>query len=118
MLEKVDFDPLRILSLRHNKIEDLEVLNDFHIVALSPKNIYIFESKEGQCMQTLTIDNNAPEFKKKFLVQGKNKVFVATSNKKDEKSKDFIYKIWEVREFTFEKQIKFRKDNKTFRYLF
>jgi hypothetical protein len=91
---------------QNDPLISLEVLNDFHIVALSPKNIYIFESKEGQCMQTLTIDNNAPEFKKKFLVQGKNKVFVATSNKKDEKSKDFIYKIWEVREFTFEKQIK------------
>ena len=67
---------------QNDPLISLEVLNDFHIVALSPKNIYIFESKECQCMQTLTIDNNAPEFKKKFLVQGKNKVFVATSNKR------------------------------------
>ena len=84
----------------------VEVLNDFNIVALCEKKIYIYENKEGQCMQTLTVDNDSPEFNKKFLAQGKNKVFVATSNKKDEKSKDFIYKIWEVREFTFEKQIK------------
>ena len=85
-------------------IVDIEVLNDFHIVALSEKNIMIFENNEGQLMQTLNIDS--PEFIKKFLLLGKNKVFALTSNKKDEKTKEFIYKLWEVREFTFEKQIK------------
>ena len=85
-------------------IVDIEILNDFHIIALSEKNIMIFENNEGQLMQTLDIDT--PEFIKKFLLLGKNKVFAITTNKKDEKSKDFIYKLWEVREFTFEKQIK------------
>ena len=85
-------------------IVDIEILNDFHIVALSEKNIMIFENNEGQLMQTLNIDS--PEFIKKFLLLGKNKVFALTSNKKDEKTKEFIYKLWEVREFTFEKQIK------------
>ena len=87
-------------------VVDLEVLHDFHIIALSQKNIMIFENNEGQLMQTLDIDNNSPEFNKKFLALGKNKVFAITSNKKDEKSKDFVVKLWEVREFTFEKQIK------------
>ena len=87
-------------------VVDLEVLHDFHIIALTQKNIMIFENNEGQLMQTLDIDNNSPEFNKKFLALGKNKVFAITSNKKDEKSKDFIVKLWEVREFTFEKQIK------------
>lgn len=85
-------------------IVDIEILNDFHIIALSEKNIMIFENNEGQLMQTLNIDS--PEFIKKFLLLGKNKVFALTTNKKDEKSKEFIYKLWEVREFTFEKQIK------------
>ena len=85
---------------------DLEVLNDFHVFVLTEKNIMIFETNEGQLMQTLNIDNNSPEFNKKFLSLGKNKVFFVTSNKKDEKSKDFIYRIWEARELTFEKQIK------------
>ena len=86
-------------------IVDIEILNDFHIIALSEKNIMIFENNEGQLMQTLNIDDS-PEFIKKYLCLGKNKVFALTCNKKDEKAKDFIYNLWEVREFTFEKQIK------------
>ena len=94
------------LIFNDNQLVDLKVLNDFHVVALSQTNIGIFENNEGQLMQTLNIDTTSPEFKKIFLAQGANSVFVITSNKKEEKSKDYIYKIWEVREFTFEKQIK------------
>ena len=85
---------------------DLEVLNDFHIVALSKKNIEIFENNEGQLMKTFYIDKDSPEFSKKFLAQGHNGIFIITSNKKDEKAKDFIYRLYELRTYTFEKQIK------------
>ena len=94
------------LVFNENLLVDLKALNDIHIVALSQSNIGIYENNEGQLMQTLNIDNNLPEFKKIFLAQGENSVFVFTSNKKDEKSKEYIYKLWEVREYTFEKQIK------------
>ena len=85
---------------------NLGVLNDFHVVSLSKINIEIVDNNDGQLMQTLNIDNKSPEFKKIFLAQGQNSVFALTSNKKDDKTKDFVNKLWEVREFSFEKQIK------------
>ena len=102
------------LVFNENQLVDLKVLNDIHIVALSQSNISIFENNEGQLMQTLNIDNNLPEFKKIFLAQGDNSALIITSNKKEEKSKDYIYRVWEVREYTFEKQIKLAiKSNQT-----
>ncbi len=85
---------------------DLEVFNDLYIVALNTNNISIYDNNDGQCVQNLNIDNNSQDFKKKFLTKGNNRIFVISSNKKDEKEKNFTYNLWEIRELSFEKQIK------------
>ena len=88
------------------QIIDIKILNDFHIISLSQSDIRIYEDKEGHLLQTLRIENNAPQFKMNFLGEGNHSIFLVTSNKKEEKSKEIVYKLWEVREYTFEKQIK------------
>ena len=98
------FDPNQ--SNPQIQLIDLKVLNDFHIISLSQSDIRIFENNEGQLLQTLNLENNAPQFKTIFLGEGNHSLFLVTSNKKEEKSKENIYKIWEVREYTLEKQIK------------
>ena len=95
-----------VLFNQEHPLIDLEVFNDLHIVALCEKNIDIYDSNDGQCVQELNTDNNSGENIKKFLSKGNNRIFVVTSNKKDEKSKDFVCNLWEIREFSFEKQIK------------
>ena len=85
---------------------DIEIFNDVHIVALCEKNVFIYDSNDGQCIQELSTDSNYSEFNKKFLSKGKNSIFIITSNKKDEKSKEYTSNLWELREFSFEKQIK------------
>ena len=85
---------------------DLEVFNDLYIVALNTNNISIYDNNDGQCVQNLNIDNNSQDFKKKFLTKGNNRIFVISSNKKEEKEKNFTYNLWEIRELSFEKQIK------------
>ena len=85
---------------------DLRVFNDLHIVALCEKSIDIYDSNEGQCIQELADSNNFSESFKKYLAEGDNRIFAVTSNKKDEKSKDFVCNLWEITELSFEKQIK------------
>ena len=93
------FDP-------NEKVINLEVFNDLHIIALYSKNICIYDYNDGQCVQKLNIDNNFIDFKQKTLIKGNERYFVISNNKKDEKAKDFICKLWEIKEVTFEKQIK------------
>ena len=95
----INFDP-------NEKIINLEVFNDLHIIALYSKNICIYDCNDGQCVQELTLDNNFSDYAKKSLTKGNERFFVISSNKKDEKSKDFICKLWEIKEVSFEKQIK------------
>ena len=85
---------------------DLALFNDLHIVALCEKNIDIYDSNDGNCVQELNIENNFADSFKKFLTVGNNRILIVTSNKKDEKAKDYISYLWEIREFSFEKQIK------------
>ena len=92
------FDP-------NERVINLEVFNDLHIIALYPKNICIYDYNDGQCVQELNIDNNFADFKQKLLLKGNERYFAISNNKKDEKSKDFTCKLWEIKEVTFEKQI-------------
>ena len=85
---------------------DVGIFNDVHIVALYGKRIGIYDSNDGLCVQNLKCNETSSDFTNRFLSKGKNKIFVITSNKKDEKSKDFSFNLWELREFSFEKQIK------------
>ena len=86
---------------------DLGVFNDLYIVALNRKSINIFDINDGQMVQDLNIDTNSnQEFIKKFLSRGNNRIFVVSTTKKDEKEKNFTYNVWEIREITFETQIK------------
>ena len=85
---------------------DVAVFNDLHIVALCEKNIDIYDSADGNCVQELNPENNFSESVKRFLTVGNNRILVVTSNKKDEKAKEYVSNIWEIRELSFEKQIK------------
>jgi hypothetical protein len=77
-----------IIFSSENPLIDLEVFNDLHIVALCHKNIEIYDSNDGQCVQVLNNDVTK-DFNRKFLSKGKNRIFAVLSNKKDEKAKDF-----------------------------
>ena len=94
-----------IIFKPENPLIDLEVFNDLHIVALCQKNIEIYDSNDGQCVQELNTDISN-DFNKKFLSKGNGRIFAVLSNKKDEKAKDFCCSLWEIRELSFEKQIK------------
>ena len=94
-----------IIFSPENPLIDLEVFNDLHIVALCQKNIEIYDSNDGQCVQVLNNDVTK-DFNRKFLSKGKDRIFAVLSNKKDEKAKDFSCSLWEIRELSFEKQIK------------
>ena len=85
---------------------DVAVFNDLHIAALCEKNIDIYDSADGNCVQELNTENNFSESVKRFLTLGNDRIIVVTSNKKDEKAKDYVSNLWEIREFSFEKQIK------------
>ena len=85
---------------------DLEVFNDLYIVALNTKTIDIYDINDSNPVQELNIENDTQGFTKKFLSKGNNRIFVISSNKKDEKDKNFIYNLWEIRELSFERQIK------------
>ena len=103
--QAISKNPLIFDESSSNQIIDIKILNDFHIISLSPSNIKIFDNNEGTLMQTLSIDNDTQQIKKLFLGEGSHSLFLVTSNKKEEKPKETEYKIWEVREYTLEKQI-------------
>ena len=60
-----------------------------YILAFENKTVIIYDN-DGKFYEKLNIDNNS-DFTNKLIVKNKNKIFIATSNKKGEKSKDFKY---------------------------
>ena len=71
-----------------------------YILAFENKTVKIYDF-DGKFQEKLNIDNNS-DFTNKLIVKNKNKIFIATSNKKEEKSKDFKYIIYEIKEVPFE----------------
>ena len=85
---------------------ELEIFNDLYIVSLHEKSIGIYDYKDEKCVQELTIDTSDVSVKK-FLCKGSKSIFLISTIKKEEKGKqEIISNLWELREFSFEKQIK------------
>ena len=80
-----------------------------YILAFENKTVKIYDN-DGKFYEKLNIDNNS-DFTNKLIVKNKNKIFIATSNKKEEKSKDFKYIIYEIKEVPFENVYKFLLDS-------
>ncbi len=82
---------------------ELEIFNDLHIISLHEKSIGIYDYNDGQCVQELTTDtSNIPV--EKFLSKGEKSILLISIYKK-EGEKDSSSNLWELREFSFEKQI-------------
>ena len=94
-----------IILSQEMKIIDLAIFNNIYIVILNEKTINIYDSNDGQCIQELSIDTKDVS-KKLLLSKGENSIFALSSCKKDPKDKKIGVNVWEVREFSFEKQIK------------
>ena len=82
---------------------ELEIFNDLYIVSLHEKSIGIYDYNDEKCVQELTTDTSDISVKK-FLTKGAKSIFLLSTTKKDEKTN--ISNLWELREFSFEKQIK------------
>ena len=82
---------------------ELEIFNDLHIISLHEKSIGIYDFNDGQCVQELTTDTSDIPVEK-FLSKGGKSIFLISINKK-EGAKDGSSNLWELREFSFEKQI-------------
>ena len=87
---------------------ELGIFNDLYIISLNEKSIGIYDFQEGQCVQELTTDTSQTS-NKKFLAKGQKGIFVVSLVKVDEKNGKDVYSsnLWELREFSFEEQIKF-----------
>ena len=85
---------------------ELEIFNDLYIVSLHEKSIGIYDYNDGKCVQELTTDTSDISIKK-FLTKGAKSIFLISITKKEEKGRqEIISNLWELREFSFEKQIK------------
>ena len=85
---------------------ELEIFNDLYIVSLHEKSIGIYDYNEGKCVQELTTDTSDVSVKK-FLSKASKSIFLISTTKKEEKGKqENTSNLWELREFSFEKQIK------------
>ena len=85
---------------------ELEIFNDLYIVSLHEKSIGIYDYNDEKCVQELTTDTSDISVKK-FLTKGAKSIFLISTTKKEEKGKqEVISNLWELREFSFEKQIK------------
>ena len=87
---------------------ELNIFNDLYIISLNQKSIAIYDYNEGQCVQELTTDTSKTPFKK-FMAKGQKGIYVISITKTEERPGKDVYEsnLWELREFSFEKQIKF-----------
>ncbi len=87
---------------------ELGIFNDLYIISLNQKSIRIYDFPDGQCVQELTTDTSHTPYKK-FLAKGQKGIFVVSLIKTEEKPGKDTYNsnLWELREFSFEEQIKF-----------
>ena len=81
---------------------ELAIFNDLYIVSLHEKSIGIYDYNDEKCVQELTTDTSDVSFAK-FLTKGDKSIFLISTIKKEEK---VTSNLWELREFSFEKQIK------------
>ncbi len=81
---------------------ELEIFNDLYIISLHEKSIGIYDYKDEKCVQELTTDTSDVSYKK-FLTKASKSIFLISTTKKDDKENS---NLWELREFSFEKQIK------------
>ena len=85
---------------------ELEIFNDLYIISLHEKSIGIYDYNDGKCVQELTTDTSDVSVKK-FLNKASKSIFLISTTKKEDKGKQENNSIlWELREFSFEKQIK------------
>ena len=85
---------------------ELEIFNDLYIISLHEKSIGIYDFNDEKCVQELTTDTSDVSVKK-FLTKGEKSIFLVSITKKEEKGKqESISNLWELTEFSFEKQIK------------
>ena len=91
---------------------ELCIFNDLYLIALKEKSVSIYDYNDGQCVQELTTDTSQPAFKK-LLAKGQKNIFVVNIFQKEEKPGSFSYSsnLWELKEFSFEEQIKFSLKN-------
>jgi hypothetical protein len=85
---------------------ELEIFNDLYIVSLHEKSIGIYDYNDEKCVQELTTDTSDIPVKK-FLTKATKSIFLISTTKKEDKGKqEIVSNLWELREFSFEKQIK------------
>ena len=91
---------------------ELNIFNDLYIISLNQKSLAIYDYNDGQLVQELTTDTSQSPHKK-FLAKGQKGIFVVSITKIEEKPGSFVYNsnLWELREFSFEEQIKFSLKN-------
>ena len=91
---------------------ELSIFNDLYIISLNEKSLAIYDYNDGQRVQELTTDTSRTPYKK-FLAKGQKGIFVVSITKKEEKPGIYAYdsNLWELREFSFEEQIKFSLKN-------
>jgi len=91
---------------------ELNIFNDLYIISLNQKSLAIYDYNDGQRVQELTTDTSHSPYKK-FLAKGQKGIFVVSITKTEEKPGSFVYNsnLWELREFSFEEQIKFSLKN-------
>ena len=80
----------------------LEIFNDLYIFSLYKNSVGIYNYNDGECVLELTIDTNEPIFNK-FMTKVSKSIFLISVVKSNEK--DFVSRLWELRELSFEKQI-------------
>ena len=87
---------------------ELGIFNDLYIISLNQNSVAIYDYSEGQCVQEFTTDTTQSPFHK-FLSKGQKGIFVVSIIKIEEKPGKDVYhtNLWELREFSFEEQIKF-----------
>ena len=85
---------------------ELEIFNDLYIVSLHEKSIGIYDYNDEKCVQELTTDTSDVSLKK-YLAKGDKSIFLVSTTTKNTKGKsDKVSNLWELRAFSFEKQIK------------
>ena len=85
---------------------ELEIFNDLYIISLHEKSIGIYDYKDEKCVQELTTDTSDVSLKK-YLAKGDKSIFLVSTTTKNTKGKsDKVSNLWELRAFSFEKQIK------------
>ena len=87
---------------------EIGIFNDLYIISLNQKSVAIYDFNDCQCVQEMTTDTSQTPYQK-FLCKGQKGIFLISIIKREEKPGKFAYNsnLWELREFSFEKQIKF-----------